>query len=152
MSARKGRSFFSLHSPLQAASLPFQAYLSALLFSLSAPFAHWLASLHKIIDSLLEYSKSLDADFTEAVKKKAEELRKMNEAYEEEARETERIINYWCEQIHANYNTRGRTTYYVDGKPTHRSPKPVPVIMRRDPWTGCGASTVLKDFFARLDG
>lgn len=106
----------------------------------------------KIIDSLLEYSKSLDADFTEAVKKKAEELRKMNEAYEEEARETERIINYWCEQIHANYNTRGRTTYYVDGKPTHRSPEPVPVIMRRDPLTGCGASTVLKDFFARLDG
>lgn len=105
----------------------------------------------RIIDSLLAYSKGLDADFTEAVKKKAEDLRKMNEAYEEEARETERIINYWCDHVHANYNTRGRTTYYVDGKATHRSPVPVPVIMRHTPWTGCSASNALQDFLSRLE-
>lgn len=87
----------------------------------------------RIIDNLLAYSESLDADFTEALKKKAEELQKMQDAYTAEAQEIERTINYWCDHIHANYNTRGRSTYYVDGKPTHRSPEPVPVIMRRGP-------------------
>ena len=106
----------------------------------------------KIIDSLLAYSKQLDADFTEAIRKKAEELKKMQENYIAEAKDVERTINYWCDHIHANYNTRGRTTYYHDGKPTHRSPEPVPVIIRRGPWAGCGASNALQDFLSRLEG
>ncbi len=105
----------------------------------------------RIIDNLLAYSESLDADFTEALKKKAEELQKMQDAYTAEAQEIERTINYWCDHIHANYNTRGRSTYYVDGKPTHRSPEPVPVIMRRGPWSGCKASNALQTFLHSLD-
>lgn len=109
------------------------------------------AESDKIIDSLLEYSKDLDEKFTAALKEKTGELKKMQDAYTAEAQDVERTIIYWCDHIHANYNTRGRTTYYVDGKPTHRSPEPVPVIMRRTPWTGCGAGNALKDFLSRLD-
>lgn len=105
----------------------------------------------KVIDGLLEYSKRLDANFTAAIKEKAEELRKLQDAYTAEAQDVERTINYWCDHIHANYNTRGRTTYSVNGKRSHRSPEPVPVIMRRGPWTGCHASNALNDFLSRLD-
>lgn len=105
----------------------------------------------KIIDSLLAYSKQLDERFTEEIKQKAGDLQKMLDAYTDEAREVDLTITYWTENIHENHNTRGRTTYYVDGKPTHRSPQPVPVIMRRGPWKGCGASDALKEFLNRLE-
>lgn len=105
----------------------------------------------KVIDGLLEYSKKLDRDFTAVIKEKAEELRQLQDAYAAEAQDVEYTINYWCDHIHKNYNTRGRTTYYVDGKPTHRSPEPVPVIMRRGPWIGCQYSNALMDFLSRLD-
>lgn len=75
----------------------------------------------------------------------------MLDAYTDEAHEVDRIITYWTENIHENHDTRGRSTYYVDGKPTHRSPEPVPVIMRRGPWKGCSASDALGDFLNRLE-
>lgn len=104
-----------------------------------------------IIDGLLEYSKQLDENFTEELKQKAGDLQKMLDAYTDEAHEVDRIITYWTENIHENHDTRGRSTYYVDGKPTHRSPEPVPVIMRRGPWKGCSASDALGDFLNRLE-
>ena len=100
----------------------------------------------KVIDSLLEYERGLSADFEATTSAALYELSETLKAYQEEIRQTELLMNLWTREIHANYNTRGTSSYFdpETGTRTYRSPDPVPI--RSKAFRGCELSTVIESF------
>jgi len=96
----------------------------------------------QVIDSLLKYEEELTEAFQKDLRKALEPIEKMNEEYRGKISETEKVIRSWTQQIRANYDTRGTTTYTdEEGNRTSRSPVPVPVHMVA--YTGCQESNDL---------
>ena len=91
----------------------------------------------KVVDSLLAYEAQLAADFKAAAAVHLKKLAELLKDYKAEVQDTENTLTSWQRDIHANYNTRGGSTYYDEftGQHTHRSPRPVPV--HQMPYTGC---------------
>ena len=83
-----------------------------------------------VIDSLLDYEKTLEVDFKIDLEQMLRPVKQILADYMAEVKDTENTIARWQREIHANYKTRGRTFYNVNGKHTDRSPKPVPVTER----------------------
>lgn len=106
----------------------------------------------KVIDGLLDYEKQLAEDFRAAVAEPLKQLAAILEKYRNEVADTERTISAWGANIHANYNTRGTTTFTdpVTGQPTHRSANPVPV--HRMGYNGCNEAAQLKDYLDKAAG
>lgn len=104
------------------------------------------AESDKVIDSLLAYEDALAADFKAAAADPLKKLAELHKAYRDEVRETEQALTEWQQNIHANYNTRGGTTFYDEftGKHTSRSRKPVPV--HAVPYEGCKEAAQLGDY------
>lgn len=95
------------------------------------------ADSDKVVDSLLAYEKQLAADFKAAAAVHLKKLAELLKDYKAAVQDTENTLTSWQRDIHANYNTRGGTTYYDEftGQHTNRSPRPVPV--HQMPYTGC---------------
>lgn len=100
----------------------------------------------KIIDSLLTYEEELANDFRSELKMLLQDLNTMLCDYKNRVQNVERTITEWTTDIHANYNTRGRT-YTTDpdtGITTDRSKTPVPVHAM--PYTGCDEAAQLDKY------
>ena len=109
------------------------------------------AESDKVVDSLLEYEKTLTEEFKAAV---ADPLKKLYEAlhtYRAAVNDTESTIRAWGINIHANYNTRGRTTFYDEftKQQTTRSKTPVPV--RTMPYDGCAEATQMQTYLKQAE-
>ena len=96
------------------------------------------------IDALLNYEADIEAEFIEAIAEPIAELKKILEEYTDGVTAAETTIAAWTHRIHANYRSTGTT--YADG--TNVSPVPVPV--RRTPFSGCEESIVLENFLKKL--
>lgn len=97
------------------------------------------------VDALLSYEADIEAEFIEAIAEPIAELKKILEEYTDGVTAAEATIAAWTHRIHANYRSTGTT--YADG--TNVSPVPVPV--RRTPFSGCEESIVLENFFKKLE-
>lgn len=83
----------------------------------------------EVIDQLLEYEATLDEEFRRDIKAPLQKAAEVLQAYKNAMFETESTLREWQEEIHANYNTRGGSSFYdpETGGYTDRSPRPVPV-------------------------
>ena len=97
----------------------------------------------KVIDSLLQYEKTLDKEFKAAIAEPLGKLADLEKAYREEVADTEKTIKAWTGNIHANYRSRA-------GSKTHRGDKPVPV--HYVPYTGCQEAFQLREYLTRAAG
>ncbi len=105
----------------------------------------------KVIDGLLEYEKQLAEDFRAAVAEPLKALATILQDYQNEVSDTERTITAWGANIHANYNTRGRSIYTdAEGRQTTRSATPTPVHSM--PYTGCNEAHQLKEYLDKAAG
>ena len=106
----------------------------------------------KVIDGLLDYEKQLAEDFKAAVAEPLKQLAAILTGYQNEVADTERTISAWGANIHANYNTRGASTFTdpATGQPTHRSANPGPV--HRMGYNGCNEAAQLKDYLDKAAG
>lgn len=96
------------------------------------------------IDNLLKYEKDIEAEFKEAIAEPLENLKAIYKEYRDGVTAAETTIDAWTHRIHANYRSTGTT--YADG--TNVSPVPVPV--RRTPFSGCEESALVKNFIDKL--
>ena len=109
------------------------------------------AESDKVIDGLLEYEKQLAEDFRAAVAEPLKALAAILQNYQHEVRDTEATITAWGANIHANYNTRGRSIFTdADGQKTARSATPIPVHSM--PYTGCNEAHQLKGYLDKAAG
>ena len=109
------------------------------------------ANSDKVIDSLLEYEKTLEQDFVAAIRPHIKELAKLHKEYKNAVADTEATITTWTKEIHANYNSRGMTWRHDDKKGglTDRSEAPIPV--RNTPYTGCDEAATLGRYLDKVD-
>ena len=104
----------------------------------------------KVIDSLLAYEKQLAEDFRAAVAEPLKALAGILQNYQDEVNDTERTMNAWVVNIHANYNTRGRSSFAdAEGQRTTRSNTPVPI--RSTVYTGCSEAHQLKEYLKKAE-
>lgn len=103
----------------------------------------------KVIESLLEYEKTLAADFKAAVVAPLRQLSETLAAYQDKVADTERTLTRWQREIHAYY--RSSSSSRIDkatGKRTNRMEHPVPVHVM--PYSGCAEAHRLGEYL-RLD-
>lgn len=107
------------------------------------------AESDSVVDSLLEYEKTLAEDFKAAAAVHLKKLAELLKGYKAAVQDTESTLTSWQRDIHANYNTRGGSTYYDEftGQHTHRSPQPVPV--HRFAYTGCAEAGRMEDYLKK---
>lgn len=107
------------------------------------------AESDSVVDSLLEYEKTLAEDFKAAAAVHLKKLAELLKDYKAAVKDTEDTLTSWQRDIHANYNTRGGSTYYDEftGQHTHRSPQPVPV--HRFAYTGCAEAERMGDYLKK---
>ena len=100
----------------------------------------------KVIDSLLEYEEQLAEDFKKAAAAHLKQLEALLKEYKAEVADIENTLIKWQKDIHANYNTRGATSYYDEftGQYTGRSKDPYPV--HNHIYTGCVEAQRLYDY------
>lgn len=100
----------------------------------------------KVIDSLLAYEEQLADKFREAIAEPLEKLKALHDEYMAEVRNTEDTLTAWQRDIHANYSTRGMSSYIDEetGERTDRSKTPVAVHVL--PYTGCGEAARLGQY------
>ena len=103
----------------------------------------------KVIGSLLAYEEELTESFKNDLLEPLKIIYNLIKEYKAEIDNTEQTINKWTSEIHANYNTRGRSQYYdkLTGKYTSRCSYPVPV--RNNPYYGCSEALQLEEFFKK---
>lgn len=104
----------------------------------------------EVIDSLINYELETTQNFLAEVFSRVPELREITDRYTRNIGETEQTILRWCNEVHANYRTFGRTTRRdpVTGTMTDRSPHPVPV--RITPYAGCAEAALLSACLQKL--
>ena len=91
----------------------------------------------KVIDSLIQYEKDLDAQFMADIEEPLRRLQEINQNYLNTIRDTEITIRNWENNIHANYrnSSGGRNNYKTFVHPvTHQ---------------GCRFSLKLREFLAK---
>lgn len=82
------------------------------------------AESDSVIDSLLEYEKSLCAEYEAAIAAPLKKLQALTEEHKKAIKETEDLIQAWTANIHPNYrNFFG--TLYKDGSNRADAPQPV---------------------------
>ncbi len=107
------------------------------------------AETNQVIDALLAYESELTKDFQKELRKALDPVEELNTKYRQEIVGIEYLITVWTQQIHANYESRGRSTYVdADGKRTSRSPVPIPV--HAAPFNGCRESNKLTEYLPIL--
>ena len=107
------------------------------------------ADSDKIVDSLLFYEEDLAEDFRRAIFPKLQELKKILWDYKDDVERTEDTLRTWEAEIHANYNTRGVSTF-IDpntGIQTDRSAVPVPI--HRVAYNGCKEAEILATYLQK---
>ena len=100
----------------------------------------------KVVDSLLEYEEQLAEDFKAEVAVHLNALADLLKNYQAEVKDVEDTLDGWQRDIHANFRTRGLSSF-VDsftGERTDRSTQPVPV--HRTAYVGCSEACHLYDF------
>lgn len=87
------------------------------------------AESDKVIDSLLEYERELEADFKAAMVAPLQKLAKLHADYVAAVNDAENTMAAWQQDIHVNYRTRGSMTREdpLTGERTDRMERPVPV-------------------------
>ena len=109
------------------------------------------AESDQVIDSLLQYEQQLDAEFRKAIAGPVAKLEEIQKDYLDRTHDAEQTIREWTSEIHANYRSRGTSSYTdkLTGERTDRSPKPIPV--RPMAHTGCQESSEIRDFLDKLN-
>lgn len=104
------------------------------------------AESDEVINSILEFEQQIADEFTAKSKLLLGDLREMLADYLQKVNEAEGVLQRWTSQIHANYSTRGMTSFIdpVTGERTDRSASPVPV--RPNKYTGCEQAQVISNF------
>ena len=107
------------------------------------------AESDSVVDSLLEYESQLAEDFKEAAAVQLKKLAELLKDYKAAVRDVESTLTDWQRDIHANYNTRGGSSYYDEatGKYTHRSKTPVAVHSMA--YTGCAEAERLQEYLKK---
>ena len=90
-----------------------------------------------VIDSLLKYEEQIDTVFKQDLSEQLSHLNSLYTKYDNAIQDIEETLNIWQRDIHANYQSRGLTTWTdpETGESTTRSPKPIPV--HHMPYRGC---------------
>lgn len=85
-----------------------------------------------VIDSLLEAGQNLAKEYDAKAVTLVRQLGSLQADYRRQKAQLQGIIATWTNEIHANYQTRGRTLYYdpATGEHTDRSNKPVAVSVQ----------------------
>lgn len=109
------------------------------------------AESDQVIDSLLKYEENETEKFKALLSTHLKALDELLSGYKEIIRDTEFVIVTWNREIHANYRSRGRTTYVdeLTGEPTDRSPRPIPVHPIE--YGGCDESFMLSTFLDKVE-
>lgn len=109
------------------------------------------AESDEVIDSLLQYEEEIATKYGNRTAEIIATLKNVHKEYKDAVNATERTIQQWTNEIHANYNSRGRSTYTdsFTGQTTQRSKTPIPV--RVAPYAGSKRSAVIDNFLNRLD-
>lgn len=108
------------------------------------------AESDKVIDSLLVYEEQAAETFKKDLAEQLKQINKIYADYKNTVRETEETIDAWQRDIHANYNSRGASSW-VDpetGETTGRSSTPIPV--HRLPYTGCTEAAQLGEYLGKV--
>ena len=107
------------------------------------------AESDKVIDSLLGYEDELADNFKTAVSVPLKQLAKLYKEYMEAVQDTERTLDAWQRNIHANYRSMGAMvrTDPLTGEKTDRSKTPYPV--HQLPFTGCSEAEQLGNYLEK---
>lgn len=109
------------------------------------------AESDEVIDSLLQYEEEIATKYGNRTAEIIATLKNVHKEYRDAVNAAERTIQQWTNEIHANYNSRGRSTYTdsFTGETTHRSKTPISV--RLTPYTGSKRSAVIDTFLQKVD-
>lgn len=109
------------------------------------------AESDEVIDSLLQYEEEIATKYGNKTAEIIATLKNVHKEYRDAVNAAERTISQWTNEIHANYNSRGRGTYTdsFTGETTQRSKTPIPV--RVVPYTGSKRSAVIDNFLRKVD-
>ncbi len=104
------------------------------------------AESDKAINRLLDYERQLSDEFEAAMIAPLVQLAELQRGYMARIREVESVLSAWQRDIHANYDTRGKTLYVdeITGERTSRSKRPVPVHAMT--YRGCDTSLKVEDW------
>lgn len=98
-----------------------------------------------VIDRLLAYEEQITDRFRADIAGTIESLKNIYSAYAAEFFDIEATLSAWQRDVHANYNSRGRTIYYdANGKATYRCDEPQPVHLYN--YTFCDEAKRLRDY------
>lgn len=100
----------------------------------------------RVINSMLVYEDALAKEFKEKLQGLISDLAGLHHKYVEAIYDTEKTIQLWEKNIHANF--RSQTATYADG--TNRSPLPVPVHVI--PFIGCKEAQIIGNFLEKIEG
>lgn len=104
------------------------------------------AESDEVIDALLKYEKDLAEKYGNRTAEIIATLKNVHKEYMDAVSAAERTISQWTNEIHANYNSRGFSTYTdpATGQTTHRSKNPIAVRTY-----GASKKSVMIDSFLR---
>lgn len=104
------------------------------------------ADSDSIVNDLLFYEEDLAENFRRALFPKLQELKTILWDYRDEVEKIENTLHTWETEIHANYTTRGASSF-IDpdtGIRTDRSAVPVPI--HRVAYNGCKEAEILATY------
>ena len=107
------------------------------------------AESDSVVDSLLEYEKTLAEDFKAAAAVHLKKLAELLKDYRAAVQDTESTLTSWQRDIHANYNSRGLSSRVdpLTGQNTYRMERPIPVHSM--PYTGCAEAERMGDYLKK---
>lgn len=103
-----------------------------------------------VIDSLLQYEEDLTSQFKTAIVKPLRELEKLRAQYLDEIADTEHTLTVWQRDIHANYLSRGGTSYHDTETDTWTERSNTPIPVHRIPYTGCSESAQMGVYLEKM--
>ena len=104
-----------------------------------------------VIDALLRFEDELAEKYGNRTAEIIATLKNVHTEYRDAVNAAERTIRQWENEIHANYNSRGRSTYTdsFTGVKTQRSNTPIPV--RTAPYAGSAKSEIVNTFLNKIE-
>lgn len=107
------------------------------------------AESDSVVDSLLEYEKTLAEDFKAAAAVHLKKLAELLKDYKAAVQDTESTLTSWQRDIHANYNSRGLSSRVdpLTGQNTYRMERPIPVHSM--PYTGCAEAGRMGEYLKK---
>lgn len=97
-----------------------------------------------VIDNLLELQEENAIDYSKEIETHLHAILDISREYYKNMLDIESLITLWCNQVHANYNSRGKVV--ING--STRLPYPTPV--RTVSYQGCKEFSIIEDTLKKL--